>query len=206
MIFRFCDLKIHILDTATPFVWLLVFEISMTDNLGALPILSRSRDNQGMNWICFLILWPRKPSTRHQNYISTIYSSWEKWTCMICRPSWTPSWISRNCQGLQGDTIIFLETGDLLKRLTPLAYLYHFAAHGTSFLNICYYTNITVCKDEIIWCFTILWCTSTGKLIKVSNVLFHECCSYSILLENHVNLIQSVRLVLGVNMGGGGGS
>ena len=70
-----------------------------------------------------------------------IYSSWEKWTCMICRPSWTPSWISRNCQGLQGDTIIFLETGDLLKRLTFLAYLYHCAAHGTRFLNICCYTT-----------------------------------------------------------------
>ena len=78
------------------------------------------------------ILWPRKPYPRHQNYISMILSSWEKWTCMICRPSWTPSWISRNCQGQRSDTIIFLVTGDLLKRSTPLAYLYHFAAHGNT--------------------------------------------------------------------------
>ena len=54
MIFRFCDPKIHILDTATSFVWLLVFEISMTDNLGAWPMPTRSRDNWGMIWIGFL--------------------------------------------------------------------------------------------------------------------------------------------------------
>ena len=54
MIFRFFDPEIHILDTATSFVWLLVFEISMTDNLGAWPIPSRSRDNWKMNWICYL--------------------------------------------------------------------------------------------------------------------------------------------------------
>ena len=38
MIFRFCAPKIHILDTATSSVWLLVLEISTNDNLGAWPI------------------------------------------------------------------------------------------------------------------------------------------------------------------------
>ena len=105
-------------------------------------------------WIEYVswILWPRKPYSRHQNYICTIYSSWEKWTCMICRPSWTPSWISQNCQGLRGDTIIFLETGDLRKRLTPMSYLYHFAAHGTSFfkhLLLHYNQHFTTFGNEI---------------------------------------------------------
>ena len=130
MIFRFCNPKIHISDTATLFVWLLVFQILMTASLGAWPIASRSRDDWGMNWIGFLDSLTRKPYTRHQNCICTIYNSGEKWTFINCRPSWTPSWISQNCQCLRGDTIIFLETGYLLKRLTPLAYLYHFQPTG----------------------------------------------------------------------------
>ena len=107
----------------------------------------------GMNWICFFWIPPtQKPYTRHQNCICTIYSSGEKWTCIICRPSWTPSWIFLNCQGLRGDTIIFLETGYLLKRLTPLAYLYHPTAHGNT---SCCWTKIAT-RNWYEFCMT-LW-------------------------------------------------
>ena len=103
------------------------------------PNPTRPQQDHVMIWewieYFFWILWLQKPYTRHQNYISTIYNSREKWTCMICRPSWTPSGISQNCQGLRGDTIIFLETGDLLKRLTPLTYFVSFRSPRDKFFK-----------------------------------------------------------------------
>ena len=144
----------------------------MTDNLGVWLIPTRSRDNWGMNWICFLDSLTPKTHTRHQNYICTIYSSWEKWTCMHDLSAILNAIL--NISKLPGFFFfIFLETGDLLKRLTPLAYLYHFAAHGTSFVNICCQTSRLSC-----YYYYFLWpayCTFAAWAAAIRSLLLPNC-------------------------------
>lgn len=73
------------------------------------------------------IHWPPKPYPRHQIFDSITCSSWENWAYMICRPSWTPSWISQG-----GFEIFFAAMVPLLQ---------------TCFMNICFkfYVCITFC-------------------------------------------------------------